>query len=109
MTRLEQIKQEARKRYEELIGTYGGFQIFVKGAEWADANPHDGVQIIDLIHDRSKAYDRAKQFTEALDLIRVILKKYNINHFGKCDVRDKLPCSCGRDEIIIKLKALEKE
>lgn len=42
--------------------------------------------------------------SEIKELLKSVLKKYNINHFGKCDVRNKLPCSCGRDEVIEKIK-----
>lgn len=49
-----------------------------------------------------------QDLNEMCDTITTVLKKYNINHFGKCDVSKNLPCSCGRNEIIEKLKNISK-
>jgi len=46
---------------------------FNAGAAWADSHPIEpGLEIIDLIHDRSVAYDKLKIATEALEDIAKI-------------------------------------
>ncbi len=61
MTRKEQIDQAARKAF---IIEPDDFQL---GAEWADNNPE--ATIIDLIHQRSIAFDLLNIATEALEFV----------------------------------------
>jgi hypothetical protein len=63
MKRLEQIKEAAKDRY-----TLTDFA-FIAGAEWADNNPQDQNQlIIDLIHQRSVAFDYGREQSEMLKI-----------------------------------------
>ena len=46
---------------------------------------------------------------QLLFLLDATKKTFNVNHFGKCAVSRKLPCSCGRDNwIILRNELLDK-
>jgi hypothetical protein len=54
----------------------------------------------EIIHTREVSPEYDELVEEMVKTIQVVLKRFNINHFGKCDVKYKRPCSCGRDEVI---------
>lgn len=63
VTRGEQIKNASRE-LSEVIDSYSSF---ISGANWADGHPQDESQlIIDLIHQRSVAFDYGREQSELL-------------------------------------------
>jgi len=79
MIRKEQAEEAAMT---ELVKTYNGTSVdyFVMGVEWADKNPQNEVSfILDLIHQRSIAFDEAKTYREKLEIAIEALKYLEIH------------------------------
>lgn len=87
MTRREEIENASekysRKIYVGSVDKNLAYQDFCSGAEWADNNPQDEFQlIIDLIHQRSVAFDYSKEQSEKLAIAIEALEQCKI--YSEC-------------------------
>lgn len=102
-SRKEIIEEAARERYQELVNVYGGYQIFIKGAEWADANPKpESDIIIDLIHQRSIAFDYGREQSENLAIANVMVETLESVRKLEVEIENQL-----REKLATATEALE--
>ncbi len=90
MTRQEEIEKAANEIYAPLHPAWSGNenQAFQSGALWADANPIE--PILELIHQRSIAFDEARDAREKLKIATEALEEIcRASNSGCFDIASK--------------------